>query len=77
MLITIVASLCHSLAGIPADIPVCHEEIVAQQVMPMQACMMGQPEIADWKEKSIYRGDQWTISRIRCIPGEYQVKDAI
>lgn len=74
MITTVVAVLCHSLAGIPA---VCHEEIVAQQNMPMQQCMMGQPELADWKEKSRFRGEQWHIARIRCIPGDYQVKDAI
>lgn len=51
-MITVVALLCHSLAGIPA--PVCREEIITQQNMPMTACMMGQPEVADWKEKSIY-----------------------
>lgn len=75
MQITVVALMCHSLAGITT--PVCREEIVIKQDMPMQACEMSQAAVADWKEKSIYRGEQWSIGRIRCIPGDYVPKDAI
>lgn len=75
MQITVVVSICHALAGIAA--PVCHEEIVVKDDMPMQACLISQAAIADWKQRSIYRGDQWTVGRIRCIPGDYQPKDAI
>lgn len=75
MQITIVVSICHALAGITS--PVCHEEIVAKQDMPMQACLISQVAIADWKAKSLYRGDQWHVERIRCIPGNYLPKDAI
>ena len=75
MQITVVVVICHALAGISSD--VCHEEIAAKDDMPMQACMISQAAIADWKEKSKFRGDQWHIARIRCIPGDYQPKDAI
>ena len=75
MKITVVASVCHALTNISA--PVCHEEIVVQDDMPMQMCLLSQPAIAEWKANSLYRGDQWTINRIRCIPGDYQPKDAI
>ncbi len=75
MIITVVALMCHQLGTIPA--PVCHEEIVVQDDMPMQMCLLNQPAIADWKSKSKYNGDQWTIARIRCIPGDYQKRDAI
>jgi hypothetical protein len=73
--ITVVAVVCHALGTIPQ--PVCREEIVAKDDMPMQACLISQAAIADWKERSIYRGDQWTVGRIRCVPGTYVPKDAI
>jgi hypothetical protein len=76
MIVTVAATVCHMLGTISQ--PVCREEIVTKTDMPMQACMMGsQIGVADWKEKSIYRGDNWHVSRIRCIPGEYTPKDAI
>jgi hypothetical protein len=72
--ISVVLTLCHSLAAIPQ--PVCREEIVAQ-TDTMAACIVGQPAIADWKSKSIYRSDAWTVTRIKCVPGEYVLKDSI
>ena len=41
MQITVVALMCHTLASIPQ--PVCREEIVVKDEMPMQACMLSQP----------------------------------
>jgi hypothetical protein len=73
MQITIVAIMCHGLAGIAA--PVCREEIVIKDEMPMQACMLSQPALAEWKAASIYRADSWWISRIKCVPGDYVIKD--
>ena len=75
MQITVVALLCHSLGSIPA--PVCREEIVVKDDMSMTACMIAQPAIADWKEHSIYKGPQWSIARIKCVPGDYVIKDAV
>lgn len=75
MQITVVALVCHMIAPIPE--PVCREEIVVKADMPMQACFLSQPAIADWKERSIFRGPQWTIGRIKCVPGDYEPKDAI
>lgn len=75
MQITVVAVMCHALAGITS--PVCHEEIVVKDDMPMQACMVSQAAIADWKASTIYRGDQWHVAVIRCIPGNYEPRDAI
>lgn len=74
MQITLVASLCHVLAAIPQ--PVCHEVIVIRDEMPMQACFMAQPALADWKSKSIYAGEQWSIRGFKCVPGDYVLKDA-
>lgn len=74
MQITVVVVVCHALAGISS--PVCREEIVAR-IDAIQACMIGQPAIADWKSHSIYNGPQWTIARIKCVPGDYQLKDSI
>jgi len=77
MQITVVAVMCHSLgAATPQSVgnlpdPVCREVIVIKNDMPMQSCMLSQPALADWKERSIYRGDQWWIIRIKCVPGDY------
>jgi hypothetical protein len=75
MQITVVALMCHTLASIPQA--VCREEIVVKDEMPMQACMLSQPAIADWKRRSIFSGDQWKVARIKCVPGDYVVKGAI
>jgi len=81
MQITVVALMCHTLgATITQSVhtvpePTCREEIVAKQDMTMQACLLSQPALADWKEKSIYRGVQWKIARIKCVPGDYVPKD--
>lgn len=75
MHITVVAVLCHSLGVISQ--PVCREEIVVEGDMPMSSCLISQPALADWKMHSIFRGDQWTIARYKCVPGEYVIKDAI
>lgn len=79
MHITVVVVLCHTVAHIAA--PVCREEIVIEGTdLSMYACMVGaQPAIAAWKDNhQIYRGDQWTIARIKCVPGGgYVIKDRV
>jgi hypothetical protein len=76
-MMTVVALLCHMLADIAA--PICHEVIVTRQEMTMQRCESGmQIGIANWKGQSIYKGDQWTVAEVQCIPGDdYQPRDAI
>jgi hypothetical protein len=74
MQITVVALMCHTLASIPQ--PVCREEIVVKDDMPMQACMLSQAALADWKGRTIYASEQWTIGRIKCVPGDYVIKGA-
>jgi hypothetical protein len=76
-MMTIVTLMCHVIVGITS--PVCHEEVVDRVEISMNVCQMGsQQYIADWKEKSIFRGDQWTVAAIQCIPGnDYQPRDAI
>jgi hypothetical protein len=75
MQITVVALMCHTLAIIPQ--PVCREEIVVKDEMPMQARTLSQATLADWKAHSIYAGEQWAIGRIKCVPGDYVIKGAI
>jgi hypothetical protein len=83
MQITVVAVMCHTLgAFFPEAVgtrpdPVCREVIIIKDDMPMQVCMLSQPALADWKERSIYRGDQWRISRIKCVPGDYVPKERV
>jgi hypothetical protein len=81
--ITVVAVMCHTLGAITPQAvdtlpdPLCREVIVIKEDMPMQSCMLSQPALADWKERSIYRSDQWWISRIKCIPGDYVPKERV
>ncbi len=83
MQITVVAVMCHTIGAVtPQSVgtlpdPVCREVVVIQNDMPMQACMLSQPALADWKERSIYRGEQWRVSRIKCVPGDYVPKQRI
>jgi len=51
-------------------------KIVVKDEMPMQACILSQAALADWKAHSIYAGEQWTIGRIKCVPGDYAIKGA-
>jgi hypothetical protein len=68
MLTAIVITICHIAGG-------CREVVAAQQDIP--ACIISQAAVADWKEHSFYRGDRWSISRMRCEAAGYQPKDAI
>jgi hypothetical protein len=78
---TVVAVVCHTIGAVtPQSVsnlpdPVCREVIVVKDDMPMRACMLLQPALADRKE--IYRGDSWWISRIKCMPGDYVLKERI
>ena len=81
--ITVVAVMCHTLGAITAQSvgslpdPVCREVIVIKDEMPMQSCMLSQAALADWKGRSIYCGDAWWISRIKCVRGDYVPKERI
>jgi hypothetical protein len=83
MEITVVAVMCHAIGAVVAQSvdslpdPVCREVVVIKNDMPMQSCIFSQPALADWKERSIYRSDQWWISRIKCVPGDYVPKERI
>lgn len=74
MTITVVAVLCQALAGFPA--PACHEEIVTK-VDSIQACMLFPADLAQWKMAGRFADDRWTISKVRCIYGSYEKRDAI
>lgn len=87
MTLTIVASLCQVLAAAttgasapnvePSLIQLCHEEIVLRADMPLQACFNIWPGVADWKMKSRFRDDEWTIGEVRCEPGFYLRKEQL
>jgi hypothetical protein len=78
MNITIVATLCTVMPGIlpGLTIPACHEEIVTH-VDSLQACIMFPANLAQWKMAGRFADDSWTISKVRCIPGSYEKRDAI
>jgi len=75
MKLSVVVTLCHALTGIPG--PVCREEIVYTDDMPMQACIFSQAAVAEWKAASIYKADEWTVQGIKCAGPGYIIKDAI
>ena len=83
MQITVVAVMCHTLGAVVAqsigtqDQPYCREVVVIRQDMPMQACMLSQPALADWKANSIYKSVSWRIERIKCVPGGYVPKERV
>jgi hypothetical protein len=83
MQITVVAVMCHTIGATLAQsvntLPdsLCREVIVIKNDMPMQTCMLSQAALADWKERPIFRGDQWWISRIKCVPGDYVPKERV
>lgn len=62
MQMTVVAVMCHTLgAFVPESVgtapdPICREVIVIKDDMPMQACILSQPALAEWKDRSIYHG---------------------
>lgn len=64
-------------ADVAPPIEYCHEEVLAEIDLPMQACMMSQPQLAYWKEHSTFSGPSWRIAKWRCIPGRYVVRNAI
>jgi hypothetical protein len=80
---TVVVVMCHALGAFaPQSVdtlpdPICREVIVVKDDMPMQSCKLSQAAVADWKERSIYRDDQWMISRIKCVPGDYVPKERV
>lgn len=74
-MITIIALMCHAIAGFPE---LCHEEIVVRAPISLVACQMGsQSAVADWKENSKFQGKKWSIKKILCSPGNYEPKDRI
>jgi hypothetical protein len=83
MQITVVAVMCHTISVFVAEsvgtVPnfVCREVIVIKNDMPMQACMLSQPALAEWKDRSIYHGALWWTSRIKCVPGDYMPKERV
>jgi hypothetical protein len=83
MQITVVAVMCHTIGAFvpqPVDTlpdPVCREVIVIKDDMSMQSCMLSQPALAEWKDRSIYRGASWWISLIKCLPGNYVPKERV
>lgn len=75
-MITVMVLMCHLLAGLTE--PVCHEVVVARLEMSKMACQVSaQAGVAQWKATSLYRGDNWIVREIGCMPGDYQAKDAI
>jgi hypothetical protein len=87
MFTTLVAVLCHSLAGIPS--PICVEEVVTDTNFTMLAgkvddpismpginmnqCLIeAQKYISDWMGKHpVYHS--WQLASWKCVPGHYQV----
>jgi len=84
---TMLVTVCHLLTGStpegrsPEPIPnICTEHVVASSYDNadfdfMKCMMMGPVVIADWKAKSQFANDEFTIQRWRCIPGRAKPGD--
>lgn len=92
MIVSVVVTICHMVLTQPPEqgylvdpdrmqpaeyLETCHDDVLAQEDMPLQVCMLSQPQIAYWKEHSIYATPAWKVKRWRCIPGKYVVKEQI
>jgi hypothetical protein len=67
MQVAVIAVLCNSLV---ASQPICREEIVTESDMSIGlGCLIAEAQLDQWKEHSIYSGNQWTVSRVKCVPG--------
>lgn len=76
MFVTLVAVLCHQLAGAP--IPVCLEEIVADSGMDARLTWMscqvgGEIGISKWLAESPKYRTGWTLQKWKCVPGRYVI----
>jgi hypothetical protein len=72
MQVAIVATLCFAAVG---QQPVCRDEVAMEAESIGLGCLIGEAQVAGWKDHSIYRGPQWIVSRIRCVPGGYVAKE--
>lgn len=86
MILSVVVTVCHIAMANPvpddpaveiSQLELCHEEVIAEADMPIQACTISQPALADWKAHTRFAGPQWRVKRWRCVPGHYVVKDQI
>lgn len=73
MFVTVVVMLCHLQFGAPD----CFEEVVTDSNQTVGLtfldCMAGsQAPIAKWKtEHPIYRSEDYSVSRYKCVQGSY------
>jgi hypothetical protein len=75
MKVSIVVTLCHALLAQPAEMPVCQDDVAFDTNAIGIGCLIGEAQVIEWKEHSIYRGPQWTIWGVpRCAPGGYRLK---
>jgi hypothetical protein len=73
--VSVVALMCHVLAGSP---PLCHEVVVGEVEGETTASVCGNiPALAQWKANSQFSSDDWYIGHIRCDAGKPAVRDAI
>jgi hypothetical protein len=73
MKVSVVATLCHALLGQP---PVCHDVVVTEADMAIGlGCLVAEANLDAWKSRSIYAGDNWSVTRLRCAPGGYVIRE--
>jgi hypothetical protein len=78
MFVTLVAVLCHTLAGVSG---ICVEEIVTDSALSditFQECMIhGQLGVAEWMAKHPIYHSNWNLDRYKCAPGKYLLRGRI
>lgn len=74
MRVDIVVTLCHILLG---HEPACRDHVAFETDAIGIGCLFGEAKVIDWKNSSIYAGQQWVIlGPPRCFPGGYKPREA-
>lgn len=74
---SIIVSICHSILVGSVQTPACHEEIAIKHRTRVEACMLAQMGLAQWKGNGQYAGDEFYLGGWRCAPdNEATLKDA-
>jgi len=67
----IIVTICYLSVGAK---PACHDEDPIQQEGMMIGCMVGEAQVPDWKEASIFKGPSWFVKRVRCETDPVRLK---
>lgn len=74
---SVVMTVCQMLSPIPE--PLCHEVIVARSNMSVEICVQNAERVVMSPANPFlteYSDAKWTITKIGCADGKYELRDA-